>query len=232
MSHATASVYDDGAMRLGAEQAIEQIDQLLMEYNILRSQSGCDDLTELPRSELQTFSTRCRAAVERWSTPNDPYVSDAEAARGRSIVWSISVYVGVLNAMRSDIAAGWLTSVEELLHAETFSDFLEMSKELLDKGYKDAAAVIAGSVLESHLRMMATKVEIEVASDEGKARSANVMNADLAKAKVYNKLQQKQITAWQGIRNSAAHGKYDEYKAGDVERLIEGVRDILLRFPA
>ena len=78
----------------------------------------------------------------------------------------------------------------------------------------------------------ATKVEIEVASDEGKARSANVMNADLAKAKVYNKLQQKQITAWQGIRNSAAHGKYDEYKAGDVERLIEGVRDILLRFPA
>ena len=232
MSHATASVYDDGAMRLGAEQAIEQIDQLLMEYAILRSRSSHDDLSDLPHSERQTLSTRCRASVERWSTPNDPYASDAEAAGVQGLVWSIPVYVGVLDAMRSDIRAGWLTSVGELLHAETFSHFLEMSEELLDKGYKDAAAVIAGSVLESHLRMMATKVEIEVASDEEKARSANVMNADLAKAKVYNKLQQKQITAWQDIRNSAAHGEYDEYGAGDVERLIEGVQDFLLRFPA
>jgi hypothetical protein len=134
--------------------------------------------------------------------------------------------------MQADIEAGWLATVGELLNAETFSDFLEMSEELLDKGYKDAAAVIAGSVLESHLRLMATKAEIETVTSSGKPRSADAINADLAKAQVYNKLQQKQITAWQDIRNSAAHGDYGEYEASDVDRLIEGIRGFLLHFPA
>ena len=49
------------------------------------------------------------------------------------------------------------------------------------------------------------------------------MNAELAKIGVYKKLQQKQITAIADIRNSAAHGKPEEFKEADVQDMIRDI---------
>ena len=49
------------------------------------------------------------------------------------------------------------------------------------------------------------------------------MNADLAKVGVYNKLIQKRITALADIRNSAAHGKPEEFSEADVDSMIDEV---------
>ena len=56
--------------------------------------------------------------------------------------------VGLLNALRDDYEAGFVRDFAEIIHAGVFADFLETAAELLDKGYKDAAAVITGSVLD------------------------------------------------------------------------------------
>jgi hypothetical protein len=61
---------------------------------------------------------------------------------------------GVLRALRADYEAGRLQSFQELVHADLFSDFLEMAEYFLQEGYKDPAAVIAGGVLEQHLRKL------------------------------------------------------------------------------
>ena len=219
-------------MRLDAEQAITQINQLLVEWERLTAQSKYDDLSDLQLADLQALKTRAAGAIRRWSNEIGPYVADARSADMFSLVASVPIHMGVLTAMKADIEAGWLTTVSELLHADTFSDLLEMSEELLDKGYKDAAAVIAGSILESHLRLMAIKADLEATTTSGKPRSADAINGDLAKADIYNRLQQKQITAWQDLRNSDAHGDYDKYETRDVGRLIEEVRYFLLQFPA
>jgi hypothetical protein len=50
------------------------------------------------------------------------------------------------------------------------------------------------------------------------------MNADLAKAGVYNKSMQKQLTAWYGRRNDAAHGIGANNTEADVTAIIDGVR--------
>ena len=60
-------------------------------------------------------------------------------------------------ALRDDIAAGWLTSVVELAQADTYAGYLEMAEGLHGRGYKDAAAVIADTSLEVHLKALATK---------------------------------------------------------------------------
>ena len=79
-----------------------------------------------------------------------------------------------------------------------------------------AAAVIAGVVLETTIR--------QLCDDEGIAHGKlDKMNADLTKAGRYSSLVQKQVTALAAIRNSAAHGKTDEYNRGDVERMITDV---------
>ena len=49
-----------------------------------------------------------------------------------------------------------------------FADFLEMASELQRKGFKDAAAVIAGSTLEEHLRKLATKAQLPIYRQQGR----------------------------------------------------------------
>src|SRR5215213_5859918 len=51
---------------------------------------------------------------------------------------------GVLLAAQEDFERGYLWSLNERVHADVFDDFLEMAASLVDDGYKDAAAVIAG----------------------------------------------------------------------------------------
>ena len=107
-----------------------------------------------------------------------------------------------------------------------------MAEHLLESGYKDPAAVMAGSVLEEHVRQLCSKNGIEIEDDrEGKLvpRKADRMNADLAKADVYTKLDQKLVTAWLDLRNHAAHGKYEIYSAEQVRQMITGVLEFMAR---
>jgi hypothetical protein len=140
--------------------------------------------------------------------------------------------VGVLRALRDEYEAGFLHTVEELVHGDVFADFLEMSDELAAKKYKDAAAVIAGSVLEEHLRKLAQRSNVPVETADGKPRKADTINAELVKAGTYDKLEQKAVTAWLGLRNEAAHGHYENYGLDQVLALIRDVRSFMIRHRA
>ena len=104
-----------------------------------------------------------------------------------------------------------------MIQAEVFDDELEQATELLNSGYHSAAAVISGTVLESTLRSQCLAQNIPL----GKL---DKMNADLTKAGVYNSLVQKRITAMAAVRNSAAHGKNNEFTSADVKSMIDEVR--------
>ena len=58
------------------------------------------------------------------------------------------------------------------------------------------------------------------------------LNIELRKRGVYNQLQQKIITGWLGIRNSAAHGSYEDYQKEQVLDLITQLSNFLVAFPA
>jgi hypothetical protein len=81
----------------------------------------------------------------------------------------------------------------------------------IEQGYKDPAAVIAGSVLEGYLRKLAEKASIALVQGNGSPNKADLLNSELMAAGVYTKLDQKSITAWLDLRNKAAHGQYSDY---------------------
>lgn len=145
----------------------------------------------------------------------------------------LNLMMGVIDSLREDIAADAIEDIEELIHGELFGDFLEMASHLLDEGYKDAAAVIAGSSLEAHLRQLCIKNGIDVtrlASDGSTpAKRAEQLNTDLASASVYSKADQKSVTAWLDLRNKAAHGHYSEYVREQIGLLISGIQDFIRR---
>ena len=179
--------------------------------------------------------TLLEATIERVAPLGSAYRKHAEEAYvkyGRDNGYIITILTGALRALRADYEAGRLRGVAELIHADLFSDFLEMAAYLHSEGYKDAAAVICGSVLEGHLRKISEKLEIAVASENGRPKKADALNAELGAKSAYSKLDQKNVTAWLGLRNHAAHGEYDRYTTDQVALLLEGVRGFLGRYPA
>ena len=143
--------------------------------------------------------------------------------------------IAILRAIRSELDGGWLFEVRALVAAELYSDFLEQADHLLEQGYKDAAAVMIGSVLEEHLRQLCPRYSVDTHDDkDGRQvpRKADRINADLAKASAYSALESKQITAWLAIRNSAAHGKYSDYTQDQIVSLALGVPSFILRNPS
>lgn len=145
---------------------------------------------------------------------------------------SADIGIAILQVIKSEIEGGWLFSLKGLVAAELFTDFIEMAEHLLDAGYKDPSAVIAGSVLEEHLRQLCQKAFIDIKwYKDGKPipKTADRLNSDLAKANVYPMLDQKNVTAWLDIRNKAAHGKYAEYNEVQVQQLIRGVTEFIAR---
>jgi hypothetical protein len=191
-------------------------------------------------SDHLKLMTSALAAIDRIAGLNSVYSQQAH-----SILKFVDYHVGIgiplqnimsiARALRSDLSNGFLTNVKEIIHGELFSDFLDMADYLSKEGFKDAAAVMTGGVLESHLHQLAIKHNIDleiVVNSDVKPKKANQLNTELTKKDVYNLLEQKNITAWLDLRNKAAHAKYEEYTKDHVSLMLLGVRGFISHYPA
>lgn len=136
---------------------------------------------------------------------------------------------GVLKSIRNEIMDGFFFKLSDLVSAEIFSNFLEMAEYLLKENYKDASAVLIGSTLEEKLRQIATNNFVDVLDVKGIPKKASLLNDDIYKAGIYNKLDHKSIISWLELRNNAAHGKYSEYDIKQVEMMLKFVSDFSSR---
>ncbi|NJM43360.1 MAG: hypothetical protein HC858_04165 [Brachymonas sp.] len=220
---------------------LQQLDSVLAYKEDLLKSSPCSfgDLTGVPFHDIRKGITLAIAVIERIGGQDSPYAKQVKNIEIQTQQFDLQFMAmelfGVVEALRSDVASGYLLSVKELIHGELFTDFLDMAEHLLNEGYKDASAVIAGSSLEAHLKKLCVKhsISLTTASSSGsKPKKADGINADLAIAQAYSKLDQKNVVAWLGLRNSAAHGDYHCYTNDQVKNFISGVRDFVKRTPA
>lgn len=117
-----------------------------------------------------------------------------------------------------------------------FVDFSDLDF-LLSEGHKDVAAIKCGALLETHLRKLCVSKGIDTFATAGSGgplqpKRAERLNSELASIDLYNKLDQKNITSWLDIRNSAAHDRPHEYNEEQVSLMIQGVREFMTRYPA
>jgi hypothetical protein len=128
--------------------------------------------------------------------------------------------VGVVHAALEDFSRCLLFDLKALVAAELLGDFLDQAEHLVAEGYHVPAASLAGAVLEDGLRQLCLKHSIPVAAKT----SIETMNMALAKATVYDRLVQKQITAFADLRNNADHGHFAKVLPQDVEDMVKWVR--------
>jgi hypothetical protein len=216
------------------ESILKQIDDALSRFQTLTGQSKYTDISDLPILQISMVATAVCDCIRRFAPRNSYYIESMDSINsnyGPGTNARLLPLGGILSALREAYQNGYLDDVTQLIHADLFSDFLEMADYLSSEGYKDPAAVIVGSVLEEHLRQLCSKNGIPV-ENAGKPKKADLLNADLAAAMVYSKLDQKSITGWLDLRNKAAHGKYGDYTKDQVALLLQGVRDFMVRIPA
>jgi hypothetical protein len=212
---------------------IAQLDEVINEYENACKRSRYDDVSVFNLTYVQELETRCLSAIQRASGDSSIYMEQVRSimAQKRDSWEYLAQVIGVAKSLKYNLYKGYLKSFEELIHGDVFTDYLEMAEHLCTTGYKDAAAVIAGSTLEAHLKKLCAKFSVSTTSDS-KAKKADTLNSELVKAGAYTKLDQKNVTSWLDLRNNAAHGNYNNYNKDQVALLISSVRDFIVRHAA
>ena len=181
------------------------------------------------------------AAIERWAPVGSSYRTmlskiDPFDIRDRGYTKASAI----LDALRRDYEKGQVKTFEHLVHASLFEDLLLQADALRAGGYLMAAAVVAGAGLEEHIRLMAAAtgaIPIQTADRRGRMRprEASALRDELySRAGVITAGERTELQAWTDIRNEAAHNlpAFQARTDGDIERMIEGVREFIIRHPA
>jgi hypothetical protein len=186
--------------------------------------------------KVQAFITSAGAFVQRFAPPGSRYLRDLDAlpnGHGQVILaGAVAEAFGIATALWNDIEEDALPGFTQLVHANLFSSYLESAEHLLSNSFKDAAAVIAGSTLEVHLRSLAATHGVDPNDSKGRLKRAGRLNDDLVAANAYSSNQRQRVLSWLGTRNHAAHGEYSEYSEAEVREVIGGIRDFIERHPA
>jgi len=216
------------------DKYLAEIDALIKTGEALtrKAQSSGSYLGDSDIIEASSWVTRTGEMIQRIYPANSQHresykscIKTSDFGNMHSHNYShLAIITGLLRSMRHEISNGLITDINQLLRADIFADFLEMAEHLLDEKYKDASAVIIGSVLEDTLRKLAAANNIPILKD-GKHLTIEPLNTALAAAGIYNKLFQKQITSWADLRNKAAHGQYDQYDYNQVRMMLLFTQD-------
>lgn len=178
------------------------------------------------------FKTAATSFILKRFGKEHPYFTEFVEHSSSGTVSNVEIGLGILDAVRDEIRNGCLLTTRGLISADIFGDFMEMAEHLLEENYKDPATVLIGSALEQHLRNLAVAHGVgTIFENRGSItkKKADLLNADLAKAGVYSKIDQKSITAWLGIRNDAAHGHFDNYNKESVQFMLGAVSEFIGR---
>ena len=214
--------------RPNPERAVEQLSQALECIKRMQDKSEGFKFT-LKEDDLIELHTTLHAAADSLAPPGSPYRRNMEFAVSEGdLDGQLPMLIGVVRALHAAYSHGYLLNVQQLVRGDMFEDFLDMAEHLIEQGYKDSVAVLAGGVLEEHLRQLCRRHGVDIQGMHG-SKPASRMNDELVGAGAYSKLDAKNVSAWLGLRNSAAHGKFADYNQEQVKLVTLGVRELLAR---
>lgn len=210
-----------------------RIDELInFSEKVLASTFTSDHIQFVENDLFQEFRSASLSFLKNTFGNNHTFFREFDDLTNMPRAYPTKDGIGVLKAAKQELDGGWIFTKKAIISAEIFSDFLDMAQHLLSEGYKDAAAVMAGSVLEEHLRHLCEihKIDISIVKYHKIIyKKAELLNSELRNVEAYNLLDQKSITSWLDLRNNAAHGKYSAYTKDQVVLFMQGITDFISR---
>jgi len=114
-----------------------------------------------------------------------------------------------------------LPNIENMLQADFFNSEIDAANELLQNGHLRAAGIIAGVVLESHLKNICKKYEITFGRPKP---TLNDFYQELYRANIIDNSQRTLIEYLSSVRNLCAHSSDRDPSDQEVKDLIDGTK--------
>lgn len=231
-------------MAVDKQEALRHLDDILKRRGQLHGRKKDQGHHGLVQEDIAFLVTLYRSAIDRYAPPRSQYRLLLREVRLKKYEKNAEYlrlldYEGVVRGLRDDVADDRLKTFSELVHADLFDGMLMAADHLLGEGYIDIAAVMAGGVLEEHLRKLCDKHNISRGKLNTRTKKQEPLmlqglNDTLASKKnlVYPRSDQSQIEGWTKIRNDPAHGKYNQHTDTEVRLMIQGIRHFISRYPA
>ncbi len=153
----------------------------------------------------------------------------------RNRVDSLQFGIQFLKAIADDFDGGFLDDLGEQVEAEIAADYLGQAELLVESDERNhvraaPAAVLAGAVLEKALRSICEHLSPPEATvhSSGKPLTLNPLIDSLRKREAFSEVMAKQLRAWAEVRNSAAHGKFNDFTTDQVKAMISGIKTFLV----
>jgi hypothetical protein len=180
------------------------------------------------------LDTRHRSQCEAWMTealnviqlaipdPKSAYRQQIEKFyKGNILLQHVASIGEILRSLSLDIRTGLLGKLDDQIRAETFDDLLDHAVAYQDEGRKQGAGIIAGVVFEDTVRRICRKHG--EAGDKDLEQLINFLKA----RNLITALQSKNAKFCAGVRNMAAHAKWDEFTLENVAETIRFIRELL-----
>ena len=203
------------------DEAIRHCNKLLEEVKNL----GENNLDENDRAKLLGLRARIFDILSRVGGANNTFLNQIQSASSTQLAFHYDVTVAVLSSFIAHLEDGLVGGISPKYQAELdmVSELLEQANNLLinSKVHPAAPAVLIGATLEEFLRTWVEEAGLSLGSKKANLDSYTKL---LRENELITKQDAKDITAWAGIRNDAAHGNWSE--VGDKSRIklmLEGV---------
>ena len=220
------------------EELVKDTEQKQIEVNNRNRNSGIvvwGDGVDPDRVVYGSFETRT-LNLARLILDKPEYqriLLEVEKSKRSLNVDTVEDILGILTGLKKAHESGLLEDMSRMIEANVTFDFMSQAEQLLagerHKSDHVPAAVLAGAVLEDAVRRLCQRQvpPIETELQEGGYRKLDWMISELQKCNLFNKPKSAQLRSWAAIRNSAAHGRFNEFNRAQVEQMIPGIETFL-----
>ncbi len=145
---------------------------------------------------------------------------------------TINALRSIFTAAHEILRSGRLSSLIEGIRAETVAELLDQAKTLASGGYQVAAVVIAGGALETFLLHLCNRNKLTWQGDGSISKYEGALaQARNSGTEIISATDCKQVIAWGGIRNDAAHSPATFKRSEEqVDLMVEGIRQFIARY--
>ncbi len=211
---------------------LNELDGILEKY---RELSGMDNGRPSSGTDMIALINKAVSAVKRITGSESDYTlaitAIAEEKEGQP--GGTAMVFGVVKALRDDIRQGRYSPAPDPVYFDphAFVGFLNVAMNQLSRGDIRAAAVLAGSTLETHLRKMAARSGLEIEDAAGNILPVSGVITALVGTEALGAEEKERVDVWLGIRETASTDGADLLSEDQVRTMIAGINAFLTRNP-
>ncbi len=194
--------------------------------------SIANTIGEKDYAKFRGINARVSDFLISFAGKNNPFLSQIESGLPGDKSKAGQYLAEILKSYIAHLESGLVRGLSPKRQAEidVTSDFLDQAQGLLksNKVHPAAPAVLIGASLEEFLRNWVEDVELSLGN---KKPSLDSYSSTLREAELITKQDAKDIAAWAGIRNHAAHGEWEELGGAERIRLmLDGVNLFMRKY--